>query len=478
MKSKLRKDAIQNINYHRWLSGLPLLFDFQVAIIQLLEQAIFTRHVNDVYIRMRRQIGKNEVDAFVACRMLAAFQKRGGNYYRTGLTADQFEISRRRINRFVQNDPLLKLDNIKWQRGNFLQYGQATIQLASSWNQQDGQQTTKVGATVSIAGSFDEFHLMDEQTYMDTFRPMRGMTNAPFFHYGIAGQKDDPLYAGMCRALDREPEGYIFEPQKGIVQIPADYCVDVLGEDHPSSQAFLREVELYGRNNPFIQTNYLLQDIAAVAGFLTPRQQDQLLTSNFIRQQTSNPECHYVICIDIAGGNEIEFRDDRPDNVTRDDTVVLVWQVSETPKTGLFPLCNLVQCEIWRDRDLTIQQHNLLKILQRWYPYRVVIDARGIGSQIAAYLYQMYAGVTMYNATPASIDQDLNYFIGMVNNDMIKIFRDDGSWEYQEITRQLQKTQRKSNPNGYQTLGKWKGSRIDIVKAMTYLPRAVEVLKT
>jgi hypothetical protein len=478
LSANITKAAIQDPQYHRHICGLPLLFPIQKQVLEAVEKTIYTRDIPVWCIRSMRQTMKNEVDAFLCIRSMKGFESKGGNYIRTGLTNTQVVISKRRVAKFAAADPLTFAGKrIQWNEGGYLTYKKASIQVVSAYGNSTMTQgqTRAVGSTASISLSVDESHLIDEKIFNSTFAPMVAMTGAPKLLWGIAGEKTDILYKEICRILGRAPQGTIIE--KGVINLPGEFWVEHLGTEHPLCKNYIREKNRLGSDNPIILINYDLVDIDAISGFLTNHQINNILDSDFERKYKPDSSKDYMILIDVAGGDELDI--DAVSESKRDFSAVWIVEIDFQNMTYDFPVCRFVNLELLRNVDLTVQQKYFDGIMNIWKPTFGIVDGRGIGEQIASYLENRWQ-IECYKATAESVTFDCSEFLGMVNNNCIKVFRNDGSPEYNEITKQLHHTRKNikvdeklqkitvsiSKPQG--------DGKIDAVKAMTYIKRAID----
>jgi hypothetical protein len=193
-----------------------------------------------------------------------------------------------------------------------------------------------------------------------------------------------------------------------------------------------------------------------------------------------------VMVIDIAGAHEEgEILDpDAKHKAARDSTVCHFVEVDVSQKAmrHQWPHCRILETVWWvgkayseNELGITGQQEELLKLCQKWSPLKVVVDGRGLGEQIATYLDDRYPNVEVYKGTADSVSDDVFAFLGMINNEQIKYFRNDGSPEHKEMVHQLTAVCYTANPGGKINLSKPKGGdgrHIDFVKALTYIPRA------
>lgn len=476
--SSAGKKYLTDCNYRRKISGLHNLYPIQVDVLNDIQKALITHNKKIITLYSARQTTKNEVVGESGRYALFAYQKRGGNYIHTGLTGDQLVNSKLRIEKFVKADPLLGYHNkkISWKERHFLFFKKASIQTMALFDQskqaQATGQTKKVGATASIGIAIDEAHLVNKDIFESTVLPMASQTGAPTILYGIMSMGTDILYQNTCQILDREPDSSEFiDGKNGVWMLPAWKWCEFYGKDHEWTQHYLWLRDKLGQDSDFIKMNYDLIKVDSLEGFLSKKQIDILLDSNFERQEIPKKDKDYMILADIAGGDEISIDRAKTSDSTRDYSAFWIVEVDYSDIVNDYPMCRLVNLSLYRNLDLTTQQNVLLSLFDKWQPMKSIIDARGIGEQIATFIQRRFP-CEVYKATSDSIDWDLSYTKGMINNNRIKIFRNDNSRDYKELVAQLKQTQKKINSSGKITLSKPTATaKIDILKALTYLPR-------
>jgi hypothetical protein len=462
---RAKEQAINDIEYHRKVLYNSPLYKPEIEAIQLVEKHIEERSGKVLTIRSARQTMKNECSAMIAVRVLEKFKDKGGTYIRTAPTwKPQIINSKMRLERFLMVDPLIK-DDYRSREGFIFQCGLAQIHFLST-----DTSAKVVGDTADICLDIDEAHKVDKGKFEEDFSPMTASSNAPVVMWGVAADKNDLLYEYIQHNLEHNPDC--------VLQYPASVWCELLPQ---YAKHYEERVAKLGPDHPVILTQYDLVDVDAIGGFFTKHQQTSLFSSD--HQQYSAPKdgLSYGITIDIGGEAEEEECDPLVKSEGgRDSTVALIWEVDFDNIVNDYPMCRLVDIHWWTGKSLGDepsglpgQQTILLKLLKAWGPHYVVVDGRGVGEQIANYLNTNW-GVEVYKASATSVSDDCYGLKAMINNDRVKVFRDDQSEEYQEMVRQIQHTGYEIRSHDLMRIIKPKGKgHIDIAKAITYLPRLV-----
>lgn len=461
---RAKKQALDDVTYHRKVLYNSPLYPPEIEAIQLVEKHIDQKSGKIVTIRSARQTMKNECSAMIATRVLERYKDRGGTYIRTAPTwKPQIINSKMRLERFLMADPLIR-DNYRRREGFIFQCGLAQIHFLST-----DTSAKVVGDTADICLDIDEAHKVDKGKFEEDFSPMTASSNAPVVMWGVAADKQDLLYEYLQYNLELNPDC--------VLQYPASVWCELLPQ---YAKHYEERVAKLGADHPVILTQYDLVDVDAIGGYFTKAQQTSLFTSDHEQYSAPKDGRSYVITIDIGG--EAEEEESNPlvkAEGARDSTVALIWEIDHEDEVNGYPMCRLVDIHWWTGKSLGDepsglpgQQTILLKLLQTWKPHYTVVDGRGVGEQIANYLDTNW-GVEVYKASALSVSDDCYGLKAMVNNDRVKVFRDDQSPEYQEIVRQIKHTSYEIRQHDQMRITKPHGKgHIDMVKAMTYLYQA------
>lgn len=446
----------------------------QVAAIRLIEKHMDENAGVTVTIRSARQTMKNEVSATIETRALLRYKKSGGEIVKVAPTyKPQIVNSKRRLDRMIRADPLIRPKPRGYREGYIKEFGSASVQFLS------GDRNANVeGATASLLLEIDEAHHIDKAKFEEAFGPMTASTAAATVMYGVAAAKQDLLYEQRVYNESRNPALNL--------QYPADIWCELL----PAyAKHYAERVAKLGEDHPIILTQYRLIDIESMGGFFNRFQQGMILSGEHERKKGREDERQILVTIDIAGEDE-EGEDldaDRTDS-NRDQTVAQIWAIDWSKAKHGIPEIRLLDIYFWVGAPLSErnspsglpgQQEMLLKLLETWRADAAVIDGRGVGEQIAGYLENNYsrARVVVYKASKESVSEDCYTLLAFVNNGQIKAFKNDGSAEYQEFKRQIEHAAKKISVDGKMAVVKPQNDpkrHIDMVKAMTYVHRGLE----
>jgi hypothetical protein len=252
------------------------------------------------------------------------------------------------------------------------------------------------------------------------------------------------------------------------------------------------ERQRLGEDHPLFRTQYALLPITYGGGFLS-RQQIALVLGEHARQShpsASEGRKTYVAGVDLAGEHEPEMtgrdttirdRDRDNDGVKgRDSTVITIAEVDATdPSTSLRagpsfchserseeshslsspvtslragpsqPVLRIVEQYQWTGTphsQLYAQMTDILKSV--WNCRRIVVDATGIGQPVASFLRDALGSKVIPLVITSRSKSDLGFeLLSFVNSGRLKLYKQDGSREYQQTLFELERARAQYRPN-------------------------------
>lgn len=478
--------ALEDPSFHRaHFIGKPLFWP-QSVVCKAIERAMSARIANTIVVRSARQTMKNEVSSLIEGRALVRHQDVGGSIVKTAPNYEpQITTSKHRLETAASEDPFFER-KLRWREGNIAQYGNARVQFLSL-----DPKARIEGATASLLLEADEAHLTDEKSFNEKAGPMAGFWAAPKVMWGVAAAQQDMLYKNLCHNLGGSPAKpgcVINDEAKGVFQFPASLWCELVprwAKNYEAARDYL------GRDHPTILTQYELIDVESIGGYLNQAQISQMAAGDHppMASFRHDAQLEYVAVIDIAGEAEQEELD--PNEMAqgqRDSTIMWIIECDWTKVHLDRPLCRIVAAHWWVGKSLAEdpvsklpgQQELLLKMLQVWRVSRYIVDARGVGEQVAAYLVKRRPGGEAYKASSVTVSEDCLGLLAMLNNDRVKLWQGgdketSGQREVRaELIRQAGWTKRIIHGHELMKIAKpGHGKHIDMVKALTYLPRCL-----
>lgn len=398
--------------------GRPLR-PYQMAAAKAILDGV-TRGTGETFVvMMARQMGKNELSAQLEAWLLDQNAVRGGTVVKAAPTfRPQLHVSLARLGTTLRH-PRYE-GAVRRAHGYRIAVGNAEAIFLSA-----SPHANVAGATASLLLEVDEAQDVDAAKYARDFRPMAAATNATTVLYGTAWMPDTILEVQRAANDDRTRAD-------GLAR---NFVLDwTTGAAHnPAYRRFVEaEIARMGEGHPLIRTQYLLLPLDGRGAFLSP--ENLLLlrgTHARSREPVDAPGVTYVAGIDVAGGieegaagvGEVErYREPR-----RDRTVVGIAEVVATDDGG-HPRTRLVEAYQWTGRPLHEQCDRLVHLLRDvWRCRRVVIDASGLGTDLAARLVRAM-GVTVvepFTFTVASKSRLAYHLLAHVANGRLQMWDEE-----------------------------------------------------
>ncbi|MDO8568655.1 MAG: hypothetical protein Q7R57_08065, partial [Dehalococcoidales bacterium] len=220
---------------------------------------------------------------------------------------------------------------------------------------------------------------------------------------------------------------------------------------NPDYQSYVEgERERLGENHPLFLTQYRLLPIHGGGGFLNSQQRAQMAGGHSRRHQADSGRV-YVAGIDVAG--EAEEAEDaylRAVKPRQDSTVLTIGELdfSSCNEITRQPRINVVEHYWWTGRKHAELYPRLVDILKNvWHCRRAVVDATGVGEPVSSFLKQALGSrVSAFKFTQASKSGLGFNLLATVNSGRLKMYRSDGSPEYQEFCSEMERARSQYRP--------------------------------
>ncbi|MSQ15701.1 MAG: hypothetical protein EXR50_07560 [Dehalococcoidia bacterium] len=420
---------------------------YQIEIGRAVLNSVLASKGLPVSVEIARQGGKNELSAQLEVLLLTLFMGKGGYIVKCSPTfRPQTITSMLRLKERL--DDAGYAGHWRSEQGYILRLGKAAVAFYSA----DGSAQV-VGATAGIMLEVDEAQDVKLERYSKDFRPMASSTNATTVLYGTPW--DDGTLLEQVKQTNLELE------QKDGVRRHFRYDWREVAAHSPSYARFVEgERQRLGESHPLFQTQYCLNLVRDSGGLLSAEQRATLQGRHHRRRGPSSRDEIYVAGVDLAGelaansGAKEALQDDalRRALPRKDSTVVTIARLdysNASPVTGE-PSVEIVEHYWWTGRP----HHELLGQLARllkdvWGCRRVVIDATGLGAGVSSFLLKVLgsATVTPFVFTTQSKSRLGFEFLAAVNSCRLSVYIGDGSVEWQEFWRQMERAKGVYRPN-------------------------------
>ncbi|MCX8125988.1 MAG: hypothetical protein N3E40_02425 [Dehalococcoidia bacterium] len=399
---------------------------YQLEVMRAVAESIMGRRGLTITVEIARQGGKNELSAHLEVLMLTAHMVRGGSAVKCSPTfKPQTVVSISRLKQRLDDFGFAGI----WQpeQGYIIRLGNARQVFLSA-----EESASVVGHTADIMLEVDEAQDVSRDKYTRDFRPMASASNATTVMYGTTW--DDRTLLEETKQLNLELE------KKDGVRRHFGYDWQEVAKYNPAYGAFVEsERQRLGGTHPLFLTQYALKPIRGGGGFLS-RSQLAAVGGEHPRQRAPVAGELYVAGIDIAG--EAEASALCPG---RDSTVITIARV-KLAQGG--PCIEVIEHYAWTGVKHPELYAQMVDILRCWNCKQVVVDATGIGEPVASFLKKALGPRIEPFVFTQQSKSELGFdLLAAVNSGRLKIYRSDGSKDYQELMYELERARSVFRPN-------------------------------
>jgi hypothetical protein len=453
-------------------------------------------------VEIARQGGKNELSAHLELLLLTLYMARGGNLVKCSPTfKPQTIISMQRLKQRLDE---FGFDGIyQTEMGYIIALGNARQIFLSA-----EPSSSVVGHTADILLEIDESQDVSKEKYSKEFRPMGSSANVTTLHYGTTWDDSTLLEEIKQMNLDLEKRDGVRRHFRYDWQQVARYNPEYgrfveaeknrLGEDHPlfRTQYALLPIEGRGRLLSRQQIALMLgshqrssrpeDSKVYVAGIdLAGESQIELSlrgTKAASRKAWQPGDPPVPLSLRGAEGDaaispgllrrpfailRAPARNDQNEGLTttegagarnggnrgHDSTVITVAELAPSSTPSPFarqgwPELRVVEQYQWTGMAHSQLYSQMLAILRNWDCQRIVVDATGIGQPVASFLRkELGSRVKPFTLTQKSKSSLGFELLSFINSGRLKLYRQDGSPEYQETMFQLDRARASYHPN-------------------------------
>ncbi len=409
---------------------------YQREVALAILDSVFGRKGLTFSVEMARQGGKNELSAQLELLLLTLYMAQPKNLVKCSPTfKPQTVISMMRLKDRLNSAGFAGI----WtaELGYIIRLGNARAIFLSA-----DESANVVGNTAHLLLEVDESQDVSREKYTKEFKPMGATTNVTTVHYGTTW--DDTTLLEEVKQTNLE-----LEKRDGIRR-HFRYDWEEVAKYNPDYRAYVEaERERLGENHPLFLTQYRLLPIRGGGGYLSPQQRAQL-QGRHTRKHQAEPGRVYVAGIDLAG--EAEAGDYlTAGSPWQDATVVTIGELDFALGDDINkqPRINVVEHYWWTGKKHTELYPQLVDILKNvWHCRRIVVDATGIGQPVSSFLRKSLGPrVLPFTFTPRSKSELGFNLLAAINSGRLKMYRGDGSAEYQEFWGEMEKARSQYRPS-------------------------------
>ncbi len=399
------------LHYVRWISGVQLR-PYQKAPIQRIMESI-EQHLGDTIVLVfPRQSGKDELLIQLTAYLLHMYAVLPVGIVEVNPTyKPQTIAAMERFDRALAQNRLVRRQCRK--RGDLMRLiGRASISFLSG----DKAANTR-GARASLLLIVNEAQDIKPSTYGVVLEPMTASTNATRIICGTVWTSDT-LLAREIRAA-REAERA--DGRKRVFMVDAQTVRKSVKWYGEHVDAAIRK---YGREHPFVKTQYFNEEIDAQGGMFTERHR-ALMRSEAPSAAGCQPEAGkvYSFLLDVAGQEEASMSaakmSDQEPEVRRDRDAVTLRIVEvdlSTMETLQAPTYRAVHLQQWTGQNHLTIFGQIKALAEAWEPRQIVIDATGVGEGLWAMLDRAFPRRVTPIKFSQSVKSELGYgFLAIIN---------------------------------------------------------------
>jgi len=365
--------------------GKIRLRSYQSEVIRAVARSVLYRQGLTFVVMFPRQSGKNEVQAQLEAYLLTCLQDCEAEMVKISPTwKPQSLNAMRRLQRVLERNSLL---HGRWTKENGYIYrvGRARIFFLSG-----EPHSNIVGATASALLEVDEAQDVEIEKYDKEIAPMAASTNATRVLWGTAWTSQTLLARELRLARHAQQ-------QDGLRRVFVASADQVAAEVPAYARFVAEQVNRLGRQHPFIRSQYYSEEIDGQGGLFPPQRRARMQGSHNLLERPQRGQT-YAFLLDVAGVDEAASTPGESEtlsNPARDATALTIVAVDRSTCDDPLrraPTYRCVQRRLWlgvRHSDLYAELRDLAEV---WRPWRVVVDATGVGAGLADFLSRALPG--------------------------------------------------------------------------------------
>src|ERR687885_888022 len=276
--------------FSRGLLPRQALRAYQLEPARAIVDSVLNRRGLQFALVFARQAGKDETLAQLLAYLLNLHQRAGGSIVVAAPTfRPQSLIGKARL--LARLDNPLNRGRVEERAGYVVALGRASVRFLSA-----GPSANARGETASLLLVANEAQDVEPDRWDAVFDPMAAATNATTVFSGTVWSDRTLLARQMrhLRALERA------DGARRVFTVPWTR----VAEDLPAYGERVRaRIAQFGRDHPFIRTEYDLQELDGAGGLFGPARRAQL-AGDHPRQRRATPGRAYALLVDVAGEDE------------------------------------------------------------------------------------------------------------------------------------------------------------------------------
>ncbi len=383
------REALQDPLLFARAFGNIRLRAYQAQVMRAVVDSVLYKRGLSMVVMFPRQSGKNELQAQIESYLLTCLQDSEAEMVKISPTwKPQSLNAMRRLQRVLERNVSIRGE---WRKeaGYIYRVGRARIFFLSG-----EPHSNIVGATASALLEVDEAQDVTIEKYDKQIAPMAASTHATRVFWGTAWTSQT-LLARELRAARQA------EQRDGLQRVFTADAARVGAEVPKYARYVAEQVARLGRSHPMVCTQYFNEEIDGQGG-LFPAERRARMAGSHTACDRPQPGGVYAFLLDVAGVDEAA-RSGAADglslsNPARDATALTIVAVDRATCADPLLRAPTYRC-LLRRQWLGVRHSDLYADLralaETWNPYRVVVDASGVGAGLADFLARALPGRVM-----------------------------------------------------------------------------------
>lgn len=399
--------------------------EYQARVAREIAGSVMRGEGRQFAVVFARQSGKDELLAQLEAFLMCRYRLRGGSIIVANPTLrPQGLIARRRLVERLQS-PFVGPAR---RDGHSLSVSNSTCAFLSA-----GPTAQARGETATLLLACNEAQDVSPARWDSVFDPMGASAHATQVFSGTVWTSRTLLARQMAYLGELERK----DGRRRVFKVGWEEVARHVPEYGEQVRARIAQ---FGRDHPFIRTEYFLEELDAEGKLFGPARRAQM-RGDHPRQRSATPGKVYAMLLDVAGAEENGSKGRGAGN--RDATALTVVEVD---LSGLAdPLVMRPRYRVM-DRRLWVgtphpQLHATIVDLARkvWSARHLVVDATGVGAGLAGFLGQALAGRVVPFVFGSASKSQLGWdFVGLVESGRYKEYAEDGESDTGLFWRQVE----------------------------------------
>ncbi|HST05511.1 MAG TPA: hypothetical protein VLQ48_12365 [Chloroflexia bacterium] len=391
---------------------------YQSQVARAIAQSVMKHAGEQFVVVFARQSGKDELLAQLSAYLMWRAQLRGGSIITVTPTyRPQGLIARRRLYDRLSAPPLFSKPRTM---GNTLSLGKATCGFLSAHPHAQAR-----GETASLMLVCNEAQDVLPARWDAVFDPMGAASHATQVFSGTVWTSKTLLARQMAYLGELERK----DGKRRVFKVGWEEVAQYVPEYGEQVRARIAQ---FGRDHPFIRTEYFLEEIDDAGRLFGPARRAQM-RGDHPRARSATPGMYYALLLDVAGADEkgTEPPSGASGRTDRDATALTVVEVDlaglDDPLV-MRPRYRVVDRRLWVGTSHP-QLYAALADLARnvWGARWLVVDATGVGAGLAGFLGQALPGKVVPFVFSAQSKSQLGWdFLSVVESGRYKEYFEDG----------------------------------------------------